>query len=253
MEENNIKPWYEEYEKTKKYKYWYEPFEYPHPNVAVDFVVFGYDGSKLNVLLVKRKQDVYVGWPALPGGFVHLQETAEEAAKRELVEETQYPIKIGKYTQFRTYSDYKRDPRERVISIAFYAISEICEVKGGDDAEIAFWKPIDDIPELAFDHNVIIKDALEALRENIYFEPDVFKLLPEKFTLTQVQNLYETILDVRLDRRNFHKKLIRHEIIEILDEKATVAKNGLEARLYKFNKEKYKEMKKISSGFKLEF
>jgi 8-oxo-dGTP diphosphatase len=249
MEENKEQPWYEK----EEYEYVYDPFKFPHPNVAADFVVFGYDGSKLNVLLVKRKKDVYVGWYAIPGGFVRLKESAEEAARRELVEETKFPmIKIGKYSQFHTYSDYKRDPRERVISIAFYALSEVCEVIGGDDAEIALWKPVDEIPKLAFDHNKIIEDALKALRQNVYFEPDIFKLLPEKFTLTQVQHLYEAILNVKLDRRNFSNKIIRLGILEKLDEQI-VLKNKLEANLYKFNEEKYNELKKTSSGFKFEF
>lgn len=248
MEENNNKPWYEK----DKYEYMYDPIKFPHPNVAVDCVVFGYDGAKLHVLLIRRGQDVHVGKPAIPGGFVRIKESAEDAAKRELIEETNFPIEIGKITQFHTYSDYKRDPRERVISIAYYALSKVCVVKGGDDAEAAWWEPIEKVPQLPFDHNLIIEDGLKALRQNVYFEPDVFKLLPEKFTLTQVQHLYEAILNVKLDRRNFSNKITRLGILEKLDE-TTTTKNKLEASLYKFNEEKYNELKKTSSGFKFEF
>lgn len=133
-----------------------------------------------------------------------MEESCEEGALRELKEETGL---TGAYIeQFHTFSDPNRDPRERVITVAFYALVRIQNVKGGDDAARAAWFALDAVPQLAFDHDRILREALKRLRERIHFEPIGFELLPEKFTLKQLQNLYEAILDVRFDRSNFAKK-----------------------------------------------
>ena len=142
-------------------------YRYPHPAVATDCVIFGFDGVKLKVLLVERGGEPYKGMWAFPGGFLRMDETAEQGALRELKEETDLsPYYIE---QFHCFSDPHRDPRERVLSIAFLALVKIAEVKGGDDAAQAEWFSMDEIPQLAFDHDHILRMALDKLRERIHF------------------------------------------------------------------------------------
>lgn len=177
-----------------------------------------------------------------------MTETAQEGALRELKEET--GLENAYIEQFNTYSDPDRDPRERVITIAHYALVRIQEVKGGDDAAKAQWFPIDMVPQLAFDHDRILRDAMKKLRERIHFEPIGFELLPEKFTMRDLQVLYESILDVKFDRRNFAKKMLHYELLTQLDEtvRPTAKRYAL---LYSFKKENYELFKK--KGFQLEF
>lgn len=177
-----------------------------------------------------------------------MNESAEEGALRELQEETGL---TGAYIeQFYTFSDPKRDPRERVITIAYYALVRIQEVKGGDDAAKAQWFALDEVPQLAFDHDLILRRALKRLRERIHFEPIGFELLPDKFTMKELQTLYEAILEMKFDRRNFAKKMLHFDLLNQLDETVwPTAKR--EANLFSFNKENYEEFKK--KGFQLEF
>ena len=223
-------------------------YKYPHPSVTTDCVIFGYDGTKLNVLLIERGIEPFKGRWAFPGGFIKMDETALMGAKRELLEET--GLKDAYIRQFHTFSEVDRDPRERVITIAYYALVRISEVKGGDDAARAKWFPLDQIPSLAFDHDMILRQATAELRKQIHFEPIGFELMPEKFTMTQLQHLYEAILDVKFDRRNFCNKMLKLGILTELDEKLTLV-NKKVAFLYKFNPESYKQMKE--KGFRLEF
>ena len=223
-------------------------YKYPHPAVTTDCVIFGFDGEKLNVLLVKRGGPPYLGWWAFPGGFVKMDESAETSARRELKEETQ--LSAGYMEQLHTYSAPGRDSRERVITIAYLALVRISEVKGGDDAAEAQWFPIDQVPHLAFDHDYILRDALARLRERIHFHPIGYELLPEKFTLKQLQALYESVLGIRFDRRNFAKKMLHLDILTQLDETVWPTPKR-EANLYTFNLEKYNELKR--RGFRLEF
>lgn len=223
-------------------------YKYPHPAVTTDCVIFGFDGEKLNVLLVKRGGEPYLGWWAFPGGFVKIDESAEEGALRELKEETQ--LSTSYMEQLHTYSAPDRDSRERVITIAYLALVKISEVKGGDDAAEAQWFPIDEVPHLAFDHDVILRDALARLRERIHFHPIGYELLPEKFTLKQLQSLYEAVLGIRFDRRNFAKKMLHLDILTQLDETVWPTPKR-EANLFTFNLEKYNELKR--RGFRLEF
>lgn len=223
-------------------------YEYPHPSVTTDCVIFGFDGTKLLVLLVERGIDPYKGKWAFPGGFVKMDESCEDGALRELQEETGL---TGAYIeQFHTFSDPDRDPRERVITVAYYALVRIREVKGGDDAAKAEWFALDDVPQLAFDHEKILRTALKCLRERIHFEPIGFELLPEAFTLKQLQNLYEAILDVRFDRSNFAKKMLHFNILTQREETVWPTPRR-EAYLYSFNEESYNELKQ--KGFRLEF
>ena len=167
-------------------------YKYPHPSVTTDCVIFGFDGTRLNVLLIERGNDPYKGCWAFPGGFLNMDESALEGAKRELYEET--GLRDAYIHQFHAFSAPDRDPRERVISIAYFALVRLTDVKAGDDAAKAQWFPLDEIPPLAFDHDKMLREALKALRRMIHFEPIGVELLPENFTKTQLQSLYEAIL-----------------------------------------------------------
>lgn len=228
---------------TKKYSY-----DYPHPAVTTDCVIFGFDGSDLKVLLIERGIEPFKGKWALPGGFLKMDETAHEGALRELEEET--GMTNAYIRQFHTFTEPGRDPRERVITIAHYALVRLQEVKGGDDAAQARWFTMDEIPPLAFDHDRILRMAQKMLRERIHFEPVGFELLPETFTMKQLQNLYEAILDVHFDRRNFAKKMF-HLGLLIQTEDMVRTSPKRESQLLRFNKEKYDELKQ--KGFRLEF
>ena len=228
---------------TKKYSY-----DYPHPAVTTDCVIFGFDGSDLKVLLIERGIEPFKGKWALPGGFLKMDETAQEGALRELEEET--GMNNAYIRQFHTFTEPGRDPRERVITIAHYALVRLQEVKGGDDAAQARWFTMDEIPPLAFDHDRILRMAQIMLRERIHFEPVGFELLPETFTMKQLQNLYEAILDVHFDRRNFAKKMF-HLGLLIQTEDMVRTSPKRESQLLRFNKEKYDELKQ--KGFRLEF
>ena len=179
---------------------------------------------------------------------MRMDESAEEGARRELEEETGL---TGAYIrQFHTFTAPHRDPRERVVTIAYYALVRMQDVKGGDDAADAQWFSLDEVPQLAFDHDQILRRAEQALRQQIHFEPVGFELLPEAFTIKELQNLYEAILDVRFDRRNFYNKMRRLEMLEQLEETANPSRKK-EAFLFRFNKSKYDELKQ--KGFRLEF
>ena len=223
-------------------------YKYPHPAVTTDCVIFGFDGEDLKVLLIERGIDPYKGHWAFPGGFLNPNESAENGALRELKEET--GIDSAYIEQFHTYSTPDRDPRERVITIAYMALVKIQEARGGDDAADAKWFPISKTPNLAFDHDMILRDALERLRERIHFHPIGYDLLPEKFTMKELQTLYEAVLGVHFDRRNFAKKMLHLDILIQLDETIWPTPKR-EALLYKFNLEKYNELKR--RGFRLEF
>ena len=197
----------------EKQKYTYD---YPRPAVTTDCVVFGFDGHDLKILLSERGLEPYKGAWAFPGGFLNMDETAEQGALRELKEETGLDLNYLK--QVGAFSDVDRDPRTRVITIAFYALAKKSSVRGGDDAARAQWFPIDDIPHLAFDHDYILRKTMDKLRHDIHFEPIGFGLLDEQFTIPELQRLYEAILGVHFDRRNFHKKMLQTGILEEVDD-----------------------------------
>ena len=184
---------------AKKYEY-----DYPHPAVATDCVVFGFDGRDLKVLLIERGLDPYKGMWAFPGGFMRIDETAEECAVRELKEET--GLVLTNVRQLGAFSGVHRDPRERIVSIAFYALARQSEVKGGDDAAKAKW------------WSIILRQAMNRIRQDIHFEPVGFGLLEERFTIADLQRLYESILGVHFDRRNFYNKMLKTGILQEVDE-----------------------------------
>ena len=224
-------------------------YKYPHPAVTTDCVIFGYDPKEgLSVLLVKRGIEPYKDCWAFPGGFIKMDEDAETGARRELKEET--GLDTSYVEQFGCFSDVNRDPRERVITIAFYALVRKSEVKGGDDAADAHWFPIDNVPALAFDHDRILRVALKTLKEKIHFIPIGFELLPQVFTMPQLQELYESILEVKFDRRNFSNKMLKLGILTEVGSRPKNAGSRIPVN-YSFNPESYAELK--SKGFRLEF
>ena len=140
-------------------------YKYPHPAVTTDCVVFGIDGRKLMILLVERGNEPYKGYWAFPGGFLNMDENATQGALRELAEET--GLRLEHIKEFGTFTDVNRDPRERVISIAFYALVNKVGVKGGDDAAKAQWFALDEVPPLAFDHDMMLKKSIQKLKEDL--------------------------------------------------------------------------------------
>lgn len=225
-------------------------YKYPRPAVTTDAVIFGFDEEDLKVLLIKRGIEPFKSCFALPGGFIRENETAEECALRELAEET--GLKNIYIEQLYTFSNPERDPRGRVISVAFFALvrQSHFQPQGGDDAESAHWFSAKDIPDLAFDHRLILDTALQRLKGKISYRPIGFELLDEKFTLSQLQNLYEVVLNTKLDKRNFRKKIMKTGLLKALNEKQkNVAHKA--ARFYKFDKKKYKELSRKGFNFEL--
>ena len=225
-------------------------YEYPHPAVTVDGVVFGYDEADLKVLLIQRELAPYKSRWAIPGGFVEINEGLEDAARRELEEET--GITRLYLEQLYTFGEPKRDPRERVISVAYYALVKLADhaVRAASDARNVAWFPVADLPSLAFDHEEIVDVALRRLKGKIRYEPIGFELLPEKFPLSELQRLYETILEQTLDKRNFRKKILSMGLLADTEEiQQDVAHRA--ARLYRFDETAYRRLKKAGFNFEL--
>ena len=221
-------------------------YEYPRPAVAVDCVVLGLDTDDLKVLLIRRGVEPWKGAWALPGGFVGEREGLEAAARRELAEETG----IGEVflEQLYTFGEPDRDPRHRVISVAYYALAKLSDFKltAGTDAAGAGWHPLSKLPALAFDHAAIIDAAVARLRGKVRYAPIGFELLPLRFTLTQLQRLYEIILERDLDKRNFRKKILSLDLVIDTDEMQTGVRHRA-ARLYRFDRKKYDRL--VKHGF----
>lgn len=216
-------------------------YEYPRPSVTVDCVIFGLDeSSALKLLLIKRKQAPFAGQWALPGGFVQMEERLEEAARRELQEET--GLEGVFMEQLFTFGTPGRDPRGRVVSVAYYALVNLVDhpLQASTDAEDAQWFKLDNLPSLAFDHADIIRLAVQRLRGKLRYQPIGFELLPEQFTLSQLQRLYETILGVpNLNKRNFRTRVLKMRILEEVGRQQNVAHRP--ATLYRFDKEAYQK------------
>lgn len=224
-------------------------YDYPRAAMTADCVIFGFDGQDLNVLLIKRGIEPFKGSWAFPGGFLRMDETIDACASRELKEET--TLDQPYMQQFGIYSNIDRDPRGRVITTAFYALIPMTAVRGGDDAIEAEWRPVTKIPKLAFDHDRILREAINRLREDLHFRPIGFELMPEKFTVPQLQRLYEAILGVHFDRRNFMKKIIATGILEDTHEKED-PQGHRPATFYRFNVERYNQFKS-NNKFNIEF
>ena len=232
-------------EKEKKYCY-----EYPRPALTTDCVIFGFDGLSLKVLLIERGIEPHKGMWAFPGGFVQMDETTEEGAMRELKEEA--GLQNVFIEQLYTFSDINRDPRGRVVSVAYFALVNLKEhpATAGDDAKKAQWFPVKEVPSLAFDHEKIFRMAMYRLKGKIRYQPIGFELLPDKFTLSELQYLYEAILEIKLDKRNFRKKINKMDLLISLNEKQQNVKHKA-ASFYKFNKEKYEELSRKGFNFEI--
>lgn len=228
------------------------PHTYPfaRPAITVDIVVFALDGKDLQVMLIQRDLEPFRGEWALPGGFVRVDEKLDDAARRELQEETGLQ---GFYLQqLAAYGELDRDPRERVVTIAYYALVNMDghDVRASTDARNAAWFCVDDLPELAFDHAMILERAHEGLRSQVRRQPIGFELLPKKFTLRQLQDVYEAILDRDLDKRNFRKKILSMEILKETQEFEKDVSHRA-ARLYRFDARKYKRLVKKGLHFEV--
>lgn len=225
-------------------------YEFARPALTVDIVVFALDEEDLQVMLIQRDLVPFEGQWALPGGFVRLDETLDNAARRELQEET--GLEDIFLEQLYTFGDRGRDPRERVVTVAYYALVNLegHDVHASTDARNAAWFPVNDLPDLAFDHAAILAGAHERLRGKVRYQPIGFELLPEKFTLRQLQHLYEVILDRELDKRNFRKKVLGMQIVKETNEiEKDVAHRA--ARLYRFAKRKYDRLTKQGFNFEI--
>ncbi|MEA5490269.1 MULTISPECIES: NUDIX hydrolase [Pseudanabaena] len=226
-------------------------YEYPRPALTVDCIVFGLDAQQeLKVMLIQRNIPPFQGQWAIPGGFVRIDETLEQAALRELQEET--GIHDVYLEQLYTFGDLGRDPRDRTVTVAYYALINLVEqkIQASTDAREADWFAISKIPPLAFDHNQILQTAIARLRNKIRYEPIGFELLPKNFTLSQLQKLYETVLDRSLDKRNFRKKILG---MDLLIDTGKVEHNVAHraAKLYEFDETKYLQLKQNGFNFEI--
>lgn len=215
----------------------------PHiqSNFTTDCVIFGFQEGELKVLLIERNEDPFRGYWALPGFFVEHTETIDEAVQRILYELT--GLRDIYMEQLYTFGDIRRHPQGRIITVAYYALLRIDELKATpapvtDYARDAAWHSLENLPDLAFDHQHIVDKSITKVRQQISYNPIAFELLPEKFTLTQLQQLYEAIWGRKLDKRNFRKKMFNYNILKELPEFQTGVSYRA-ARLYKLDKRKY--------------
>jgi 8-oxo-dGTP diphosphatase len=228
------------------------PFSYQYARAAltVDCVVFGFDEDELKVLLIERALEPFKGRWALPGGFVRLDETLEEAARRELEEEA--GLKDVFLEQLYTFGTVERDPRERIVSVAYYALVKLAahDTKAATDATDAKWFPVSQVPKLAFDHADILATALTRLKGKVRYQPIGFELLPPQFTLSQLQHLYEAVLETELDKRNFRKKVLGFGLLVPLKE-SHMAGRHRPAQLFRFDADRYEKLKRKGFNFEL--
>src|SRR5256885_1246651 len=218
-------------------------YKYPRAALTVDCVVFGFDEGELKVLLIERGLEPFKGRWALPGGFVRVDETLDEAARRELEEEA--GLKNVFLEQLYTFGEVERDPRERVVSVAYYALVKLAAhaTKAATDAADARWFPLSKIPKLAFDHAEILATALARLKSKVRYQPIGFELLPPKFTLSALQHLYEAVLETKLDKRNFRKKVLGPGLLAPLKQSQMTGRHR-PAQLFRFGAERYENLKR---------
>ncbi|QIH35054.1 NUDIX domain-containing protein [Sphingobacterium sp. DR205] len=228
----------------KKYTY-----DYPRPAVTVDCVIFGFEKNQLKLLLTKRAIEPYLGKWAFPGGFIREDETADECALRKLSEEA--GLSNIFLEQLYTFSKLNRDPRGRVISVAYFALVKPTEytLEAGLDIDAVQWFSLEEVADLAFDHQQILSVAVERLKGKIRYQPIGFELLPAQFTLPELHNLYETILQRSIDRGNFRKKMLSMGLL-IDHSDMQKDRHARAAKIYSFDKVKYEELKE--SGFYFE-
>src|SRR5215468_8995791 len=225
-------------------------YKYPRAALTVDCVVFGFDEGELKLLLIERGLEPFKGRWALPGGFVRVDETLDAAARRELQEEAGLTNVF--LEQLYTFGALDRDPRERVASVAYFALVKLSAhaAKAATDAANAKWFPVARVPRLAFDHRDILAIAIERLKGKVRYQPIGFELLPPKFTLSQLQHLYEAVLGTDLDKRNFRKKVLSFGLLVPLQETQMIGRHR-PAQLFRFDMEKYEKLKKRGFNFEL--
>lgn len=217
-------------------------YEYPRPALSVDVVIFILRQERLQVLLVRRIAEPFAGMWALPGGFVNIHESMDTAAARELEEET--ALREVYLEQLYTYGEPHRDPRGRVVTVAYYALIPAgapVQVEAGSNAGAARWLAVDSLPPLAFDHADILSYALRRLRYKLEYSAVGFELLPAEFTLSEIQHTYEMILGEKLDKRNFRRRILAAGIIEPTAQ--VRAGEGRPARLYRYQPDAVAEAK----------
>jgi 8-oxo-dGTP diphosphatase len=222
--------------------------------LTVDNVIFGFDEADLKVLLIKRGAEPFRDLWALPGDFMYPDEDLDTAAERVLQELT--GLERVYLEQVRTFGSVNRHPLGRVATVAYFSLVKIdrYNLMPASFAQKATWHSVADIRQLAFDHNSILEACFSALKQRVRVRPIGFELLPPKFTLTELQHMYEAILqpnslDGKLDKRNFRKKILAMEfVVDLNESQANVAHRP--ARLYEFNRTKYEEL--ISKGFNFE-
>lgn len=220
--------------------------------VAVDAIVFGYaktDG--VSVLLIERKYEPFKNSWAIPGGFVLEGESLEAAVRRELVEET--GVELQYLEQLYTFGEPNRDPRQRIIAIAYFGLvktTQYQQLKASTDAASAKWFSIKKIPALAFDHKQILAVAIERLRAKVRYQPIGFELLDKHFPFSDLEKLYTALLDKDINRRNFSKKILSFGFLEETGELSKTAGKGRPSKMYRFNQKRYKEL--LKEGFHFE-
>ena len=220
--------------------------------LSVDAVVFGYTSPEgLSVLLIRRGMEPYRGQWALPGGLVQDDESLEQAVERELREET--GVAINYLEQLYSFGEPNRDPRNRVVSVAYYGLvkPDAFQLTTSNEASEVAWFDAQNLPALAFDHNQIIEVAIQRLRNKMQYEPIGFELLDKKFPFSELEKLYATVLDRPIDRRNFKKKIMRFGFLEETTERQQLAGAGRPGKLYRFNEEKYFRLKREGIGFEI--
>lgn len=219
--------------------------------LAVSAAVFGYAREQgLSVLLAKRKTPPYHDRWALPGGLVGNRENLSQAIKRALEEET--GVGLDYLEQLYTFGDPERDPRHRVVSVAYFGLvrQDRFKIMASTDADHASWFNVKQLPPMAFDHALITQKAIKRLQAKLVYEPVGFELLDEKFPFSELEKLYATVLDRVIDRRNFKKKILALDILEELQEKQKLPAAGRPGNLFRFNKEKYFEL--VEKGINIE-
>lgn len=217
-------------------------YDHPRPELTVDVVIFTLRDEQLSVLLVKRARPPFQGYWALPGGFVEMDERLENAAARELEEET--GVQDAYLEQLYTYGEPGRDPRGRVISVAYFALlpkNALAHEEAGSDAAQLGWFAVGSTPELAFDHDQILNYALRRLRYKLEYSAVGFQLLPDTFTLTELQHTYEIVLGEPLDKRNFRRRILQAGIIEPTQQ--VRSGEGRPAKLYRYRPDAVAEVK----------
>ncbi len=230
-----------------------EPLNQPEdvlPGLSIDNVIFGLDHGQLKILLVKHKVGPGKGHWALPGGFIHREENLRDAAARLLEELT--GMRDLFLEQLKSFGRVDRFPNERVVTIAYYALisAEDYTVVAGHNTTEAVWFDAQDLPDLIYDHSEIVDHGLHFLRHKVCHEPIGFNLLPEKFTLLQLQELYEAILDVKLDKPNFRRKMMKMNLLAPCNEKQKGVPHRA-ANLYRFDSAAYERL--TEKGFSFEF